>query len=177
MCGALWCGEICPKVCRVCNKKNFDEYVPVIFGTEEADDEETRFIQLADCEHIFEVKSLDNWLEGRQNELSIQWPACPICKTPVFQTLRYVNIAKKTRQDMNTVKEKELYTLEGEERKVLKQELERLASNSPLINSRESHLYKNTLEYLNDYRLYNEYLVLHIILTSRSSDVQLKLSI
>lgn len=39
----------------------------MIFGTEEVDDEETRFIQLADCEHIFEVKSLDYWMGDKKN--------------------------------------------------------------------------------------------------------------
>jgi len=72
-----FCGEICPKVCRVCNKEKFNEFVPIIFGTEDPNDEETRFIQLADCEHIFEVESLDCWLEMREKEDSkVQWPTC-----------------------------------------------------------------------------------------------------
>ena len=151
------CGEICPKVCRVCNKENFNELVPIMFGTEEPDDEQTRFIQLVDCEHIFEVESLDKWME--REETKVQWPTCPICMTPVFMTLRYAKIAKKTRQDMNEIKKKEFYALDGDKRELLKQELGRMASNSPLI-TRERDFYLTSLEYLNDYRLQNEYLVL-----------------
>ncbi|XP_020623865.1 NFX1-type zinc finger-containing protein 1-like [Orbicella faveolata] len=44
------CGEICPKKCRECHK---DEVTEIFFGTE--DEPDARFVELADCGHVFEV--------------------------------------------------------------------------------------------------------------------------
>jgi len=63
----------------------------------------------------------------------------------------YFRLCKKTRQEINEVKEN-FYRLEGDEPKVLThvQEIERMASNSPLVEK------VTVLEYLNDYRLHDE---------------------
>lgn len=47
------CGEECLDVCRVCDPEKFEEMKEIFFGTE--DDEDARFIQLADCKHVFEA--------------------------------------------------------------------------------------------------------------------------
>jgi hypothetical protein len=100
------CGEECPKLCRHCNK---DEVEEIFFGTE--DEPDARFIQLKDCGHIFEITSLDQWMETQQSAESqsaeshlIKFIECPKCKKPIKRSLRYGNIIKKTLLDIEGVK-------------------------------------------------------------------------
>ena len=52
-----FCGEKCPKVCRVEGCKDYDqETFEIYFGTE--DDPEAKFILLEDCGHSIEEKAL-----------------------------------------------------------------------------------------------------------------------
>jgi len=44
------CGETCPSKCRVCDG---DEVTEIFFGRE--DEPDARFVQLEDCQHVFEV--------------------------------------------------------------------------------------------------------------------------
>ena len=98
------CGEECPKLCRVCDEAKVTE---IFFGTE--DEADARFIQLKDCNHFFEVRGLDRWMdqelvEDRSKARDIQFKQCPKCKTPIRRSLRYGNIIKRTLGDMERVK-------------------------------------------------------------------------
>ena len=106
------CGEPCPKKCRVCHH---DEVCEVFFGTEEEDD--ARFIELQDCEHIVEVNGLDHWMEMNRSEsdsqdsiaasVEVQFKACPRCKTSIRKSVRYGNIIKEVLSDMEVIKQKQ----------------------------------------------------------------------
>ena len=95
------CGEDCPSLCRICDK---DEVTEIFFGTE--DEDGARFIQLKDCQHIFEMSGLDHWMESQKAAESqlIKFIECPKCKTPIRRSLRYGNIIKGTINDMEQVK-------------------------------------------------------------------------
>ncbi len=73
------------------------------------EEEELRFVQLADCRHIFSTEFFDGWLESKLNEingtdgenstegdLEISTPACSICKKPMKTTLRANALIKQT---------------------------------------------------------------------------------
>ncbi|XP_068745964.1 NFX1-type zinc finger-containing protein 1-like [Montipora capricornis] len=108
------CGENCPKKCRVCHK---DEVTEIFFGTE--DDPNARFVELADCGHLFEVKMMDDWMDQAQQTddgkaVDVQLKCCPKCKTPIRTSLRYGNIIKKILADFEEIKKKILL---GEEQR------------------------------------------------------------
>ncbi|XP_071505637.1 NFX1-type zinc finger-containing protein 1-like [Diadema antillarum] len=58
------CGEVCPKMCRVCDKADLKQ---ISLRHERSDT--LRYIQLEDCGHVFEVTELDNHLGYRRKEL------------------------------------------------------------------------------------------------------------
>lgn len=99
------CGEPCPKKCGVCDKVEVTE---IFFGTEDEDD--ARFVQLADCGHVFEVTSMDEFmdLELRNREKgevsSVKMVKCPRCNVVIRTSLRYGNIIKKVLQDFEMIK-------------------------------------------------------------------------
>lgn len=100
------CGEKCPKKCRVCHK---DEVTEIFFGTE--DDEDARFVELADCGHLFEVGMMDQWMDQAQERsdgkaVDVQLKRCPKCSTPIRTSLRYGNIIKKILADFELIKQK-----------------------------------------------------------------------
>lgn len=99
------CGERCPALCRVCNKDRVND---VFFGTE--DDEDARFVVLEDCDHFFEVTSLDRWFHDDTSEGAeeVSFKACPRCRTPIRKSLRYSNQVKKTLKDIEQIKQKQL---------------------------------------------------------------------
>ena len=100
------CGEKCPKDCRVCNKEQVTE---TFFGTE--DEEDARFVVLEDCDHFFEVTSLDRWIDESSTSSDaseVKFATCPKCKTPVRKSLRYCNKVKQTLQDVTEIKRKQL---------------------------------------------------------------------
>ncbi|ESO06284.1 hypothetical protein HELRODRAFT_65033 [Helobdella robusta] len=78
------CGEKCPKLCRLCNKKQLTE---IFFGTE--DEDTACFVQLDDCGHVLEVTGLDSWVKQSFNDSAIKFICCPKCKTPIRKNLRY----------------------------------------------------------------------------------------
>jgi len=93
------CGEICPRWCRKCHKKEVTE---IFFGTE--DDPKACFIQLQDCGHIFEVTGLNQWMDQQDSgtvskAVEVQFKCCPKCKTSVRKSLRYGNVIKHTLRD------------------------------------------------------------------------------
>ncbi|KAK3584660.1 hypothetical protein CHS0354_001239 [Potamilus streckersoni] len=114
------CGEPCPDMCRVCHR---NEVTQIFFGSE--DEPNARFVQLEDCRHIFEVESLDMWMDasGENNgETTIQLKLCPRCKTPIRRNLRYGHIIKSALCDIEKVKT----VVRGDERRIqaLKMDIE-----------------------------------------------------
>eukprot|EP00062_Callorhinchus_milii_P005522 gi/632945075/ref/XP_007887854.1/ PREDICTED: NFX1-type zinc finger-containing protein 1-like [Callorhinchus milii] len=96
------CGEPCPNKCRFCNESEVTE---IFFGTE--DDPEAKFIQLEDCQHIFEVTGFDSWMqEDKADEAVIKLKVCPLCSTPIRRNLRYGSVIKKTLTEIEMVKTK-----------------------------------------------------------------------
>ena len=98
------CGEICPRLCRVCNPRELAAIVP---GSQENID--IRFVQLYDCGHVFEVSYLDQWMHADTDgkpvgSKRIYLKCCPICSVPVLFSFRYDDTAKKTTRNLNAVK-------------------------------------------------------------------------
>ena len=106
------CGELCPKLCRICDK---EEVTEIIFGPE--DEEDTRFILLPDCNHIVVVEMLDQWMSTdnsdptgeSQEEITLK--VCPRCKTPVRKCLRYGNDVRSKLADVEAIKKKQMSIL------------------------------------------------------------------
>ena len=101
------CGERCPNKCLICDK---DEVRDIFLGRE--DEEDARYIQLQDCDHIFEIHDFDQWMNmdtiGSTNkEEMVQFKACPRCTTPIRKSLRYGNIVKKVLLAINVIKERQ----------------------------------------------------------------------
>ncbi|XP_029467093.1 NFX1-type zinc finger-containing protein 1 [Rhinatrema bivittatum] len=97
------CGEPCPKKCRVCHH---DEITQIFFGNE--DELDARYVQLEDCNHIFEVSGLDYFMteEGNKEEIVIKLKVCPKCQTPIRKNLRYGTIINKRLEEIERVKER-----------------------------------------------------------------------
>lgn len=95
------CGEECPKLCRVC-EEDADE----LRGCEPG----AMFVELVDCGHVFEVKSLDRWMDESDagdcdhEDVEIKHKRCPKCSTPILSSRRYGKIIKKIHADFEAVK-------------------------------------------------------------------------
>ena len=138
-------GEVCPNLCRVCNKD------AVEFSESER---EARFVELVDCRHVFEVKTLDQWIDEsavEEGENEIKRRQCPKCNTPILHTHRYQEILS----DFNAVKRRillsnvvsheqverirvELKKFKAEEMKVHVQNIERSINSSSLTSQQVS---------------------------------------
>eukprot|EP00347_Sterkiella_histriomuscorum_P021254 403334658 len=94
------CGDICPKVCRLCQPNH--EAFEIFFGTE---DEDTAKFVVIDCGHILESSSLDQFIETSKKQGQVKFAECPKCKSPIKKCLRYQSQINSTLQDMNRVKE------------------------------------------------------------------------
>ncbi|MGH0165546.1 UNVERIFIED_CONTAM: hypothetical protein FKN15_048967 [Acipenser sinensis] len=95
------CGEPCPKKCRICHA---DEVQEQFFGKEA--DPEARFVQLQDCNHIFEVTGFDTWMMTPVNDGPIKLIVCPKCHAPIRRSVRYGSVIKRTLIEMEQVKKK-----------------------------------------------------------------------
>jgi len=83
----------------------------IFFGTE--DDPNARFVELADCGHVFEVEAMDQWMDQAETTsdgkpVNVQLKLCPKCNTPIRTCLRYGNIIKKILADFERIKQKVL---------------------------------------------------------------------
>lgn len=116
-----FCGEPCPPKCRICDK---EEVTFLLFGTE--DEEDARFVVLEDCGHFFESCGLETFLgityqaeeQGKDKEILL--PKCPQCKTPVINTLRFMNKTRQVMADIAQVKKKQ----NGRTKNVLQMKME-----------------------------------------------------
>ncbi|XP_057868055.2 uncharacterized protein LOC131075241 isoform X1 [Cryptomeria japonica] len=102
------CGEPCPKFCRTCHPNHLDVITQMTLEEYESTD---RFVQLIDCEHVFEVSGLDTWmnmdekvLEAEPGAVAVKLKQCPECRTPIRKSLRYSNIVKERLQQIEEVK-------------------------------------------------------------------------
>ncbi|KAM4026832.1 NFX1-type zinc finger-containing protein 1-like [Anomaloglossus baeobatrachus] len=96
-----FCGEPCPKKCRVCDA---DEVKELVFGNEAEPD--ARFVQLMDCPHFFEATKFSEWMIRQEEDQTIKLKSCPKCLKPIRKCLRYGNLIKQTVSDLEKVKER-----------------------------------------------------------------------
>ncbi|XP_050539011.1 NFX1-type zinc finger-containing protein 1-like [Daktulosphaira vitifoliae] len=94
-----FCGEPCPPFCRVCHK---EEITTIVFGNE--DEPDARFVYLEDCQHSIESNALEQWLNQQDEEISMK--LCPLCKTPILKTQRFMNKIKLIYLDISKIKKK-----------------------------------------------------------------------
>ena len=81
----------------------------IFFGTEEEPD--ARFVELADCGHVFEFEMMDQWMDQAETThdgkpVDVQLKLCPKCRVPIRTSLRYGNIIKKILADFERIKQK-----------------------------------------------------------------------
>ncbi|XP_015772028.1 PREDICTED: NFX1-type zinc finger-containing protein 1-like isoform X6 [Acropora digitifera] len=95
------CGEECPKLCRVCNE-DADDF--------KGCDPQAMFVELMDCGHIFQVKTLDELMDkshdedGQNGKMEIKHKMCPKCSKPILSSRRYGKIIKEILADFDAVK-------------------------------------------------------------------------
>jgi len=101
------CGElVCPKKYKLCHK---EEVTESFFGTESKPN--ARFVELADCGHVFEVGMMDQWMDQVEatpdgKPVDVQLKFCPKCRVPIRTSLRYGNIIKTILADIERIKHK-----------------------------------------------------------------------
>lgn len=61
-----------------------------------------RFVYLEDCGHSVESDALEKWMS--QNDEEIVLKQCPICKTPILKTQRFMNRVKVILEDISKIK-------------------------------------------------------------------------
>ena len=97
------CREKCPQLCRECDAAQIRE---CFLGGKNKPD--ARFIQLEDCEHIFEVSGFDHYMDQQDSTdckpVKIQFKFCPKCKVTICRSLRYSNVIKQILYDMEMFK-------------------------------------------------------------------------
>ena len=99
------CGERCPNKCLICDK---DEVCAIFLGREE--EEDARYIQLQDCDHIFEVRDLDQWMNinaRTTKEEMVMFKSCPRCNKSIRKSVRYGNQIKQVLLDVDAIKSKQ----------------------------------------------------------------------
>ncbi|XP_060843722.1 NFX1-type zinc finger-containing protein 1-like [Rhopalosiphum padi] len=101
-----FCGEPCPPLCRICQE---EEVTTIIFGNE--DEPNARFVYLEDCKHTIESEALSKWMN--QNDKEICLKQCPMCKTPILRTQRFMNQVKVIIEDISIIKSKQYGELDA----------------------------------------------------------------
>lgn len=98
------CGEPC--ICAVCHTNDGSRITEIFFGTE--DEEDTLFVRLPDCNHIFAFMELDKYMDSPDDNSAdghvIQLKRCPRCNTPIRTSLRYGDVIKQQLRDIEKVK-------------------------------------------------------------------------
>ncbi|XP_023247083.1 NFX1-type zinc finger-containing protein 1-like isoform X2 [Copidosoma floridanum] len=91
-----FCGELCPPLCRICNKNILSED---LLGTEDYDD--ARFILLPDCQHCIESERLLKSVTSTgTRDRPIQAKCCPKCEVPIKNCMRLMN---QTKEDLSSL--------------------------------------------------------------------------
>lgn len=98
------CGENCPSICKRCDKKKLRN----IFGAKSVDD--SLFVQLIDCGHIFEVDTMDEYMRLYPKHCivdeQVALKTCLKCSTPIRSSGRYKNAITQTYSDIVEVNRK-----------------------------------------------------------------------
>ncbi|KAG8185044.1 hypothetical protein JTE90_017065 [Oedothorax gibbosus] len=95
-----FCGEPCPAECKICDK---DKIEAIYFSSQVKI--ESRFITLEDCNHIFELSDINQWMNHEIEEVrEIQMKTCPKCKVIIRRNVRFGNIVKSCIEDIEEVK-------------------------------------------------------------------------
>jgi DNA repair exonuclease SbcCD ATPase subunit len=81
-----------------------EEVTTIFFGPE--DEEDARFVQLADCPHLVHAESLDRYVREAVVVGVVRLPECPVCKTPIRKTLRYNSVINSHMKAVEKVKDK-----------------------------------------------------------------------
>lgn len=179
------CGEVCPKLCRVCNEDEFGESEPGAM-----------FVELLDCGHVFEVNMLDTYMdkadvesENDREDVVIRHKLCPTCSIPILYSRRYGNIVKKILADFEAVKRraflsdvasivqiqrirKELREIGGIQKKVL-EEIDRSVTSGRLT-SEEVITCQNQVTFL---KFLGNLVTKHKITKETSSELHCKINI
>lgn len=61
-----------------------------------------RFVYLEDCGHSVESDALEQWMSQNDEEIALK--QCPICKTPILKTQRFMNQVKVILEDISKIK-------------------------------------------------------------------------
>ncbi|CAG4965233.1 unnamed protein product [Parnassius apollo] len=94
------CGEPCPDICNVCRPDDF----PKDFLGDDYDDD-AKFIQLQDCQHVMELENMDTLMTGDKETIGVR--QCPFCRKPIINTNRYKDLVYKMMvTEINPVKER-----------------------------------------------------------------------
>lgn len=88
-----------------------------------------RFVYLKDCGHSIESKSLEQWMN--QNTKEITMKQCPLCKTPILKTQRFMNQVKVILGDISKIKEKQLGELS-----VIKSHMPKMLKSFKALNNK-----------------------------------------
>ncbi|XP_067652457.1 NFX1-type zinc finger-containing protein 1-like [Haliotis asinina] len=130
-CKALNC-EKC--FCRECTDKTEFE---IFFGTE--DEPDAVFYKLPGCKHIFEVTSLDTYMDNASESIGMK--TCPKCTSPIMTSKRYGNCIRRCQREIDEVKGK-LFSQPGE----MKREKDRLIGElSKIDNEKQKDIFKKQL--------------------------------
>lgn len=63
-----------------------------------------RFVYLEDCGHSIESEALEKWINQNDEEIALK--QCPLCKTPILKTQRFMNRVKFILKDIALIKHK-----------------------------------------------------------------------
>ncbi|XP_046562907.1 LOW QUALITY PROTEIN: NFX1-type zinc finger-containing protein 1-like [Haliotis rubra] len=121
-CKALNC-EKC--FCRECTDQAQFE---IFFGTE--DEQGAVFYKLPDCKHIFEITSLDTYMDNDSESIGMK--TCPRCTSTIMTSERYGNCIRQCQKEIDEVKEK-LFSQPSE----MKREKGRLTDELSKIDNEE----------------------------------------
>lgn len=100
------CGEVCPKLCRICNPGEVAAITP--YGKNSSD---VKFIELFDCRHVVDVEKMDQLMEsspfpssilGQPSQLQIK--RCPKCANPICFSFRYDKTVKLITRNIEEIK-------------------------------------------------------------------------
>ena len=91
------CGDVCPPICRVCDPDN--DLFQIYFGDEM--EEDSSFITLPDCGHIFESDGIREHLKTFVENNSLIELSCPRCPIRISTCVRLHGMARKITSDID----------------------------------------------------------------------------